>query len=200
MPASGGDRETFGQAISARVREEVLRSLSGSKRLPEGVVTILFTDVEGATGLVKDLGDEDARALLRKHDETVRRTIELHHGTEVERAGDSFMVAFVSPRHAVACALEIQLALSDPAVRVRIGMDTGEVITEEKGYFGKTVFRASRIAQLARGGQILASEATKVLAEPAGFAFADLGEQELKGLGDGHRLFEVRPGDEAKPA
>jgi adenylate cyclase len=189
------DKKAVGQAISARVREEILDSLGGGKRLPEGVVTILFTDVEGATGLVRDLGDEDARTLIRDHDETVRQAIELHHGTEVERAGDSFMVAFVSPRHAVACALEIQLALSDPAVRVRIGMDTGEVITEEKGYFGQTVFRASRIAQVARGGQVLVSEATKVLAEPAGFRFADFGQHELKGLGDGHRLFEVRSAD-----
>lgn len=198
MPRRRRARDPLSEAINAKVEESLLRGFGASKRLPDGVITILFTDVEGSTELVRSLGDEPARAVLRRHDDEVRGAIESHDGTEVERAGDSFMVAFRLPRQALGCALAIHRAFEDPSddrpVRVRIGMDTGEIIVEDKGYFGQTVFRASRIAELAQGGQTLVSEATKVLAEPAGFAFRDLGERELKGLGDGHRVFEVVSG------
>jgi class 3 adenylate cyclase len=161
----------------------------------------MFTDVEGSSELVRDLGDKRARTILRRHDEIVGQAIRSHEGTEVERAGDSFMAAFTTARRAVACALEIQRTLAadrqeqaDTAVHVRIGMDTGEVLAEEQRYFGSTVFRAARIADLAPAGRILVSEATKVLASQAGFEFDDLGEHELKGLGAGHRLYEVTAG------
>jgi class 3 adenylate cyclase len=203
MPLRGPDRDRLGEAISARVEEQLLRSFGGRSPLPEGVITILFTDVEGSSQLVQSLGDDQARAVLRRHDEAVRSAIQAHEGIEVERAGDSFMAAFRLPRHAIACAIEIQRSFhdanEDDRVRVRIGMDTGEVIAEEQGYFGQTVFRASRIADLAQGGKILVSEATRVLAAPAGFAFEDLGELELRGLGKGHRIFEVVPNDQQDP-
>jgi adenylate cyclase len=194
-PKRRPDNDALSQAISARIEEQLFKTLAGGRRLPDGVVTILFTDVEGSSELVLTLGDEPARTILRRHDEEVRRAIESHDGTEVERAGDSFMAAFRLPRQALSCALDIQRSFAGPSsedsVRVRIGMDTGEVIAEEQSYFGQTVFRASRIAALATGGRILVSEATKVLGGPAGFRFEDAGEQELKGLGGGHRLFEV---------
>src|SRR5438093_12239264 len=103
------------------------------------------------------------------------------------------MLAFRLPTRAVAFALALHDRLADEGeIRVRIGMDTGEAIREEKGYFGRTVFRAARIAQLGDGGQVLASESTKVLAENVpGVKFVDLGERELDGLGDNHRVFEV---------
>jgi adenylate cyclase len=198
MPRHSRDKDELSQAIDAQVQEQLLRVFGGRKRLPEGVITILFTDVEGSSHLVRSLGDDQAREVLRRHDEAIRTAIQAHEGIEVERAGDSFMAAFRLPRQAVACAIEIQRSFDDAdaggRVRVRIGMDTGEVIAEEQGYFGQTVFRASRIADLAQGGQILASEATKVLAAPAGFAFEDLGERELKGLGGDHHIFEVLRG------
>ena len=119
----------------------------------------------------------------------------------MERAGDSFMAAFSTARQAVACALEIQGTLTahrdqgaEAQIQVRIGMDTGEIIAEENRYFGSTVFRAARIADRAPAGRILVSEATKVLASQARFEFEDFGEHELKGLGPGHRLFEVTTG------
>ena len=111
----------------------------------------------------------------------------------MRRAGDVFMLAFRFPTRAVAFALALYDRLSgDGDLRVRVGMDTGEVIREEKGYFGRTVFRASRIAELGHGGQVLASEATKVLPDASPDArFTDLGEKELDGLGGRHRVFEV---------
>ena len=103
------------------------------------------------------------------------------------------MLAFRLPSRAVAFALDLQERLAaDGHVRVRIGMDTGQVIREKKGYFGRTVFRAARIAELARGGQVVASEATKALAEARpDTRFVDLGQKDLAGVNGPHRVFEV---------
>jgi class 3 adenylate cyclase len=178
--------------IQATIRDRMRKKFGGTD-LPEGVVTIVFTDVEGSSELVRDLGDHEAHPILRRHDEVVRQVLAEHEGIEVERSGDAFMLAFRFPSKAVAFAVALHDRLAaDAEVRVRIGMDTGEVIREEKGYFGRTVFRAARIAQLGEGGQVLASEATRVMAESVpGVKFVDLGERELNGLGDNHRVFEV---------
>jgi class 3 adenylate cyclase len=199
--------DELSEAISANV-ERTIRKRLGAPQLPKGTVSIMFTDVEGSSELVRELGDQRARQILRRHDDIVQEAIRSHEGTEVERAGDSFMAAFTTAGRAVACALAIQRSLAaaredhpDEAVRVRIGIDTGEIIAEEDRYFGSTVFRAARIADLAPGGRAFVSEATKVLAARAGFAFDDLGDHELKGLGPGHRLFEATSGPaEEEPA
>jgi class 3 adenylate cyclase len=187
--------EELSQMIQSKVRDRIRQKvgLGAAADLPDGIVTIVFTDVEGSSELVRDLGDHEAHPILRRHDETVRRVLSDHDGIEVERAGDAFMLAFRLPSRAVAFAMTLHDRLADEGeVRVRIGMDTGEVIREEKGYFGRTVFRAARIAELGQGGQVLASEATKVLADIASdVRFVDLGEKELDGLGGSHRVFEV---------
>lgn len=179
--------------IQSAVRDKVRQKVTGQKTLPDGVVTIVFTDVEKSSELVRDLGDEQAHPILRRHDEVVRQVLAEHEGVEVERSGDAFMLVFRFPSKAVAFAMALHDRLAaDGEIRVRVGMDTGEAIKEDKGYFGRTVFRAARIAQLGEGGQVLASEATKVLAENvSGIKFVDQGERELDGLGDNHRVFEV---------
>jgi class 3 adenylate cyclase len=184
--------DQISEMVEASLLEKTRRRLTRPE-LPDGVITILFTDVEGSTELVRDLGDAEARTALRRHDEVVRQVLEQHEGIEVERAGDAFMLAFRFPTRAVGFALALHDRLSgDGELRVRVGMDTGEVIREEKGYFGRTVFRAARIADLGHGGQVLASEATKVLADATpGVRFTDLGEKELDELGGRHRIFEV---------
>ena len=175
---------------------EVLRRLTehavGGRSRPEGTVTIVFTDVEGSTRLVDELGDEESRAVLREHDEVVRQRLRDHGGIEVEQEGDSFMIAFSSAGHAVRCAVDTQRAFADHRLRVRIGMNTGDVLVEHAGYFGRTVFVASRVASQARGGEILVSEATRALAaDSAGVDLVDRGEHPLKGLKGLHRLYEV---------
>jgi class 3 adenylate cyclase len=190
---------TLANAIKAKVHRELRKDIAGEGKLPEGTITILFTDVEGSSELVRDLGEKRAQKLLRRHDGIVREVLKEYGGTEVERAGDSFMLAFTTARMAIACAVELQHRLAaerkkDPETpTVRMGMDTGEVIPEEMGYFGSTVFRAARIADLARGGQIFTSEATRVLAATTTppIDFADAGPRELKGLGGTHRIFEI---------
>jgi class 3 adenylate cyclase len=199
------------EGVLRQIEEGISRELGGGMKKPEGTVTILFTDVEGSSDLVHQLGDEAARTILRRHDDLLRSVFARHAGTEVEHAGDSFMVAFSTARRALACAVDLQEEVAElsrhhpeEAIRIRIGIDTGEVIAEEKGYFGKTVFRAARIAARAEGGQILVSEATRILSGADGSTFRDLGEHELKGLGGAHRLFEVAhtaalPGREQGP-
>jgi len=190
-------RSELSQLIRDRVAREILSSTGpqpGAK--PDGIVTIVFTDIEESSALVTSLGDERARALIREHDELLRSTVREHGGVEVERAGDGFMVAFSTASRAVQFAIGLQQGLAErpdagsSGVRVRIGMETGEVIAEEQGYFGGTVFRAARIVEQARGGQILASHATALIAGHEGFALTDRGEHELKGFGP-QRLFEI---------
>jgi adenylate cyclase len=194
--------EELSDLIGSRIREQVRQKLVGRGTLPDGIVTIVFTDVEGSSELVRDLGDHQAHPILRRHDETVRQVVTEHDGIEVERAGDAFMLAFRLPSKAVAFALSLHDRLAaEGELRVRIGLDTGEVIKEEKGYFGRTVFRAARIAEMGSGGQVLASEATKVLADTVpGARFVDLGERELDGLGGNHRVFEILPEKDAGAA
>jgi DNA-binding NarL/FixJ family response regulator len=182
------------------VVRRVVRALSTGQERPEGTVTILFTDVEGSTRIVEALGDEQALRVFSEHDSLVRDAVARHDGMEVEQDGDAFMVAFSSARRGVRCAIEIQRLFADragarpePALKVRIGLNTGDVIAEDDRYFGRAIFVASRVAGQARGGQILVSELTKALVDGSGeLAFTDRGEYELKGLTGRHRLHEVQ--------
>lgn len=170
-----------------------------AQELPEGTVTVLFTDVVGSTDLVTRLGDEAGRDVLRACDELVREQIARHRGQEVKHTGDGLMVAFTSARRAVACAIDIQRAVSrrsrrEPgrAVRVRIGLNTGEVIREEEDLFGATVNAAKRIADHADAGEILASDAVKsVLGAATTVELEDRGEVQLKGFPEPVRLHAV---------
>ena len=124
-----------------------------SGQQPDGAVTVLFTDVEGSTDLRTRFGDELADELLRTHEDLVRAQVESHGGREVKSLGDGFMVAFGSPRKAISCAVDIQRALdernrSSPGreIRVRIGINTGEVSDVAGDLIGAAVNAAARIA------------------------------------------------------
>jgi class 3 adenylate cyclase/tetratricopeptide (TPR) repeat protein len=179
------------------------------QELPEGTVTVLFTDVEGSTDLTTRRGDEAAQEILRAQRELVRQQVEEHSGHEVKSLGDGFMVAFASARRAVACAVGIQRAVEehnrrqpvDQQVRVRIGLNTGEVIQEEADLFGEAVNAAARIAAKAKGGQVLASEAVRVVTGRAtDVELVDRGRFRLKGFPERWRLFEVVWQEEAAAA
>jgi class 3 adenylate cyclase/tetratricopeptide (TPR) repeat protein len=171
-----------------------------TQELPEGTVTILFTDVEGSTDLRTRRGDEAAQEILRVQRELVREQVEAHSGHEVKSLGDGFMVAFASARRAVACAVGIQRAVEehnrrqppDQQVWVRIGLNTGEVIQEEADLFGEAVNAAARIAAKAKGGQILASDAVRaVMGRAKDVELVDRGRFRLKGFRERWRLYEV---------
>ena len=185
--------------------------------LPDGVVTFLFSDIEGSTRLVKALRERYPQ-VLAEHRRLVRAAVAAHGGHEVDTAGDGFFVVFGGATQAVVCALEVQRALAAhewPAgatVRVRIGVHTGQAVLAGGGYTGVAVHRAARICAVARGGQVLISQATQAVVEDEeeelGFTLVDAGEYRLKDLDRPVRLFQlaaagldpVRAGGEAPPA
>jgi DNA-binding NarL/FixJ family response regulator len=186
-----------GSCFHTEATREAVRRLSPDGRA-KGTVTILFADIEASTAIVERLGDDQALGVFRDHDRILRSALAEHGGVEVDHAGDSFMFAFADARPAVAAAVAMQRALAaraaerpDWAVRVRMGINSGEVLASVDGYFGRAVFVAARIAGRAAGEQILLSATTRELASDADVAFAPYGEHELKGLRGCHRLYEA---------
>src|SRR4051794_2107812 len=133
-------------------------SSASQRLLPRGVITFLFTDIEGSTRLLQRLGDRYA-AVLGRHHELIRGCLNAHDGHEVDTEGDAFFVAFASPQAAVAAAVDAQRALQaepwpDGAhVLVRMGLHTGEAVVVNGGYVGMEVHRTARICSSAHGGQ-----------------------------------------------
>jgi class 3 adenylate cyclase len=159
--------------------------------LPSGTVTFLFSDVEGSTELLKLLGDDGYAQVLAEHRRLLRTAFALRDGQEIDTQGDAFFYSFPRARDAVAAAVEAQRALAAAdwpdgiAVRIRIGLHTGEPTIGDEGYTGLDVVRAARIAAVGRGGQILLSETTRALlgdALPEGVAVRAVGEQRLKDI------------------
>ncbi|MGH2692992.1 MAG: ATP-binding protein [Actinomycetota bacterium] len=168
-------------------------------QLPTGTVTFLFTDIEGSTLLLRELGDRYAE-VLRDHGEIVRGILEREGGAEIGTEGDSFFAAFASPAAAARAVVEIQRALAahgwpDGAeVRVRMGLHTGEGTRVGDSYVGIDVHRAARIGDAGHGGQILLSEATEGLVQrslPDGAKLRDLGPHRLKDMPQPERLFQL---------
>jgi len=156
--------------------------------LPGGTVTFLFTDIEGSTRLLQELGDQYGD-VVRDHRLIVREHFGANGGSEVDTQGDAFFYSFPRSRDAVAGAVAAQRALAEHSwpdgaeVRVRMGLHTGEPSVGEEGYLGLDVVRAARICSAGHGGQILLSETTRALLGndlPEGVAVVDLGEQNLK--------------------
>ncbi len=165
---------------------------------PSGLVTILFTDVEGSTAMTQRLGDAKARDLLREHERMVREALKAHGGSEVKTMGDGFMASFSSATKALESAIAMQRAFAehnesaDEPIKVRIGLNAGEPIAEDDDLFGTAVNEAARITAAAKGGEILASDVVRQLVKGKDFLFADRGEASLKGFDEPVRLYEVR--------
>jgi len=164
---------------------------------PSGLVTILFTDIEGSTSLTQRLGDAKAQEVLREHNRIVRDALKAHGGSEVKALGDGFMASFSSATRALECAIAMQQAFAahseaaEEPIRVRIGLNAGEPIAEAEDLFGTAVNLAARIAAQAAGGEILVANVVRELAAGKGFLFADRGDVALRGFEDPVRLYEV---------
>lgn len=200
-------REATGpQPRGGRSSVDGVASTVGSERpslrpaaAPDGTVTMLFSDIESSTALNERVGDVRWLELLRAHNTVVREQVHAHGGFEVKAQGDGFMIAFPSARRAVQCARAIQQAISselgehpEGPIRLRIGLHTGEAIREEADFYGKNVVLAARIADQARGGEILASAVVKQLTESAGdVEFEDERDLELEGLAGTHTVYRV---------
>jgi class 3 adenylate cyclase len=166
--------------------------------LPGGTVTFLFTDIEGSTRLLQELGDRYGD-VVRDHRRIIRDTLGERGGAEVDTQGDAFFFSFARARDAVAGAVEAQRLLAEhewPSgadVRVRMGLHTGEPTVGEEGYLGLDVVRAARICSAGHGGQILMSETTRALLGndvPSGCSVVDLGRQNLKDV-QHERIFQL---------
>jgi predicted ATPase/class 3 adenylate cyclase len=160
--------------------------------LPSGTVTFLFSDVEGSTRLLHELGDGYADALA-EHRAVLRSVFSRHGGAEVDTQGDAFFYAFPKASDAVLAAQSAEPALAAGPIRVRIGLHTGEPLLTAEGYVGIDVHAGARIAACAHGGQVVLSRRTKELAGDA-FSFTDLGEHRLKDLTAPIWLFQVGHG------
>ncbi len=166
---------------------------------PEGTVTFLFTDIEGSTELLKQLGDGYVTLLSEQRD-ILRDTFSHWNGREVDTQGDAFFYSFPRATQAVSAAVDAQGALTSHAwpegveVRVRMGLHTGEPLTWNEGYVGMDVHRAARIAHVGHGGQVLLSATTAPLVRgelPAGVALLTLGRHRLKDMKYPERITQL---------
>lgn len=167
--------------------------------LPAGTVTLLFTDIEGSTQLVRRLGEGYAQTLA-EHQRLLRGAFRSHDGSEVDTQGDSFFVAFPRATDGVLAALSAQRQLAaytwpeGGEVRVRMGLHSGQPALSNDAYVGLDVHRAARIGSAAHGGQILLSRTAAILVEddlPADATLTDLGEHRLKDLPRPERLYQL---------
>jgi class 3 adenylate cyclase len=162
---------------------------------PGGVRTILFTDLVGHTEMMRRLGDDRGRDVLRDHERITRDLLKQYGGAEVKTMGDGFMASFASVTKAMDCAIELQRAFAaheGEPLQVRVGLNAGEPIEEDGDLFGSTVIMASRIAAKADAGEILIPEPLRHLLTGKSYVYADRGETMLKGFEDAVRLYEVR--------
>jgi YVTN family beta-propeller protein len=168
--------------------------------LPTGTVTFLFTDIEGSTKLLHDVGADRYHDVLAAHQRILRVACVEYGGREIDTQGDSFFFAFRKAQDAVAAAIAGQRGLSSfdwrdgIGVRVRMGLDTGEPVVGTDRYVGLGVHRTARIMAAGHGGQILLSATTRNLAHdelPDGVTLRDLGERRLKDLAHPVRLYQV---------
>lgn len=169
-------------------------------KLPTGNLTFTFTDVEGSTTLVQRLGDRAFTQVLERHDAIIRDALEETEGVEVATEGDSFFAVHTDPRMAVEAAAAIQRAVQsehwpkDVAVRVRIGLHTGQALLGGANYVGVDVHRASRISSTAHGGQVVVSQATAELVSGSldeGLKLVELGYFRLKDLPEPESIYQL---------
>jgi class 3 adenylate cyclase len=173
-------------------RPQPRTAISGSLR------TLLFTDIEGHTSIMRRLGDEKGREMLRAHERITREALRQHGGSEIRTMGDGFLASFTSTQRAIQCAVALQRAfreysaLGDIELRVRVGLNAGEPIVEGQELYGAAVIMAERCAAQARGGEILVTDVVRQLASGTSLKFTDRGLFELSGFEEPVRLHEVR--------
>jgi class 3 adenylate cyclase/energy-coupling factor transporter ATP-binding protein EcfA2 len=195
--------EGLGQQVNAAqplTPETIIGSLSVGQT--EGTVTIMFTDVEGSTNLLSTRGFTESHEIMKAYESIIDEKVAEHAGRRIKGLGDGLMVSFGSSRHGVECAIEIQRAIAEYSkqnperkIRIRIGLNTGEVVEEAGDIFGAAVNVAARVAGKAKGGEILVSDVVRALVGPvAEIVFDYKGAYKLKGFPDRWRIHKVTPG------
>jgi len=162
-------------------------------------ITVVFTDIVGSTDMTQTLGDQGAQTVVRTHNTIVREALALHSGKEIKHTGDGIMASFASGSEAIRATIDIQKDIlehikEDPEfpLKVRIGLNTGELIMEENDLFGTTVQLSARICDKADAGEIFVSGATKAICQGSNeFFFTEHSQVELKGFKEPISLFKV---------
>jgi len=160
--------------------------------LPSGTVTFLFTDVEGSTRLLMELGAVGYAKALDEHRRLIRQACARCGGVEVDAQGDAFFVGFSTAPRAIEAAQAIGDGLASGPILVRMGLHTGTPVVTDEGYVGPDVHRAARIAASGHGGQVLVSSSTAGLVD---LELRDLGEHRFKDLAAPERVFQLGGGD-----
>jgi predicted ATPase len=156
--------------------------------LPRGTVTFVFTDIEGSTRLIDELGEEGYVEALAEHRRVLRDTFANRSGVEVDTQGDAFFFVFAHPVEALAAAAEAQEAFAVGAIRVRMGLHTAAPVLTTEGYAGRELHRAARIAAVGHGGQVVVSAATAALVDGD---LSELGEHRLRDFDEPVALFQL---------
>ena len=191
--------------LARTVDRFVERDRRGGGSAIEATRTVIFTDIEGSTNLVDQLGDAEARRIVRRVEQLTRAALRASGGVEVKTMGDGFMAWFTLASGALDAAIQIQRAVErefageERAVGVRIGVNAGEPIEEADDLYGATVNRAARIMAEAGSGEIMVSDLVRGLVQGRGYRFADRGERQLRGFGEPVRLFALDWRDAAEP-
>jgi len=158
--------------------------------LPSGTVTFLFSDIEGSTRLLDELGAAAYAAALAEHRRLMREAFAAHGGVEVDTQGDAFFVAFPEADGALAAAAQAQTGLAEGPIRVRMGIHSGEPLLTEEGYVGIDVHRGARVMNAGHGGQVLVSESTYLLVD-GDSKLVELGRHRLKDLTEPQPLYQL---------
>ncbi len=190
VPASVSEKETSASlaAIVASVDDDF--GDFRAQTSPDGMMTIIFTDIVGSTEMLERLGEERWLELIQTHNRLVSECVEAHEGTVVKSQGDGFMLAFSHSSVALRCAANLQRAMGrhdrdnpDSPLPIRVGMHTGNVFSLDQDFIGRAVVLAARITGQARAGEILVSSAVKEYTDRAGhWRFGPGIKLRLKGL------------------
>jgi len=178
-PFIGGSEEILSTALAFLAEDaKAAQGTPGENTMR----TILYTDLEAHTAMIQRLGDARGREVLRAHEKLVREALREHGGDEVKALGDGVLASFQSTQQAIRCAIALQRAnaAAEPVngehLSMRVGINAGEPIAEGDDLYGNAVSVASRLASIARGGEILVSLVVRELVAGKGFHFADRGE------------------------
>lgn len=167
---------------------------------------ILFTDLEGSTALLQEVGETGFMELLKEHDAVIRRALVAQRGREVKHTGDGIMASFDDVAQALSCSLAIQdgfdartLEEGVRELRVRVGLSAGEPVDHNDDIFGSAVNLASRICDAANGGEILVSDIVHDIGTEKGFSFRSEDERSLKGFSAPTMIYELVQSQEKRP-
>jgi class 3 adenylate cyclase len=180
--------------ITDRIVDETEEFLTGSRTeadVDRVLATVMFTDIVDSTRRAAELGDRQWRALLDRHDGTVRQQLARFRGQEVKNLGDGFLATFDGPARAVRCAASICESMRPLGIAIRSGLHTGEVEMKRDDVAGIAVHIAARVAAEAEGGETVVSSTVRDLVAGSGLNFQDRGIHELKGLPEALHLYSV---------